>query len=94
MSTDHLSKYTRLIRDFIGQRTTAQQFESAFLGMFKSEDVAFDQPVFEILNDLFTDVDAFCGDPALRNVDDLDEDQLREACKNALDKFGQLGIDS
>ena len=47
---------------------------------------------FDILNYLFGEVDAFCGDPTLRDENDIDEDQLREAAKMSLAKLQQLPI--
>jgi hypothetical protein len=37
-----------------------------------------------VLNDLFFAVDAFCADPALREAEDIDEDQLRARVRAAL----------
>src|SRR2546430_1574450 len=39
---------------------------------------------FRILDRLFADVDAFCGDPSIRSADGLDELELRNRCVEAL----------
>ena len=44
-------------------------------------------PEYEILNNLFAEVDAFCADPALRDENDIDADQLSEAARMALVKL-------
>ena len=36
------------------------------------------------LHALFSDVDAYCGDPALRSHGDLDDDDLVESARNFL----------
>ena len=40
-----------------------------------------------MLSSFFTDIDAYCGDPSLRDEDDLDDDQLLVSAKNALEQL-------
>ena len=87
MSTDVIFRYKTLIEKFLSGSIDANTFEYSYLDMFKKERVILPEPVFEILDRLFADVDAFCSDPALRTDSDLNEQQLREMCLNALHKL-------
>jgi len=77
-------KYAVLIERFVSGEISASEFEVSYLDAFKNEDFGFDQDVYEILNFLFSDVDAYCSDPDLRDNDDLDEEQLLNSAKKAL----------
>ena len=90
MAIDPLQKYVSLIRSFVDGRIDAVSFESRYLEMFKNETVSFDDALFEVLDALFGDVDAFCSDPAMRGGDDLDERQLLAQCQTALAKLMAL----
>lgn len=80
MNTD---KYKKLIDDFIKAKITVDDFESRYLETFLRDSFG-DTPEYDILNELFLDVDAYCGDPTIRREADLDEAQLRQRAQNAL----------
>ena len=79
-----IHKYTSLIERFTSGTIDATRFESEYLRIFKNEVSQLPESVFEILDALFADVDAFCPDPALRDSSDLDENGLRARCQEAL----------
>ena len=89
MSTTAIGAYAKLIREFLGRTIDALTFEQLYLNMFKNEKSVLPPEVFETLDGLFADVDAFCPDAAIRGEDDLDEQQLRESCRKALKKLEQ-----
>jgi hypothetical protein len=72
-----VSKYIDLIERFVSGAIDAPTFESTYLTMFKNESARLPDTAFTVLDQLFGDVDAFCGDPALRGEADLDEEALR-----------------
>ncbi len=86
-----------LIRDFVEHRISADEFESRYLTAFKAGtgDVA-DDDIFETLDGLFADVDAYVADPTLRtDPEDLDEEQLRACAARVLEKLvppGNAGL--
>lgn len=85
MAPQALSKYTELIQAFVVGRIDAGTFEREYVQAFEDETFFFGAPIFPILDGLFADVDAYCADPGLRAaVGGLDEDQLRERCKEVL----------
>ena len=78
-----VSGYINLIAAFVWGNVSALEFEQRYLRMFKEDPRIFPQELYDILNKLFTDVDVFCGDSAIRRIGNLDEDQLRECAKVA-----------
>jgi hypothetical protein len=89
MTDQTLAPYIRLIRQFLGRSIDAAAFERAYLQMFKHQQAELPNHSFKILDKLFADVDAFCPDPELRDLNDLDEVQLREKCLGALNRLGE-----
>ena len=82
-----IEQYILLITQFVTGVISAPQFEQSYLDMFKHESNELPEHVYEVLNGLFSDVDAYCGDPYLRDEDDLDDDQLIECAKAALERL-------
>jgi hypothetical protein len=87
MEPETLEQYTALIRRFLDEAIDAREFESRFLEKFKNETTILPLDVFEVLDELFADVDAFCPDPELCDDDDLNEQQLRAKAAEALAKL-------
>ena len=85
-----LSIYIQMIESFLKNEITATDFERRYLRLFKDDNTNWNQHEYEVLNQLFSDVDAFCADPSLRNSKDLDERQLRNKCEIALNKLSVL----
>ncbi len=84
MRTVALSEYQDLMRAFANGRMGASDFETKYLRLFKEDDSMRPQHVFQILDRLFADVDAFSADPALRGEDGLDAPALRAQVAAAL----------
>jgi len=82
-----IESYMELIRSFLAYDLTACEFEQQYLELFKTDNERRVESVYNILDKLFADVDAFCADPELRDEDDIDEDELRRKCKDALEKL-------
>ena len=76
-----IESYASLLAGFIGGRMNAATFETNYLHKFKNESVQLPQPIFEELDRLFGDVDAYCPDPAIRPADGLDDEQLVASAK-------------
>ena len=90
MTTTNISQYKALIESFVRGKITAKEFEVAFLRMFKNERDPLPEEMFLVLDVLFSDVDAFCSDPGLRDFEDLDEQQLLHRADLALDELNSL----
>ncbi len=87
----NLSNYIALIDSFLAGRISASDFESRYLKLFKEEREIPPKQVYEVLNKLFSDVDAFCDDPSLRNHYSIDERELRECANRAFQTLKTLG---
>lgn len=85
--------YVELIRTFVDRQISADEFEARYLALFKAETGRFaDENVFDVLDSLFADVDAYVADPALRDSpEDLDEEQLHTCAVDALYKLTPKG---
>lgn len=84
--------YLALIDRFIDGSINAAEFEHCYLRAVKSERRILGDPVSPILQGLFEDVDAYVGDPDLRDgPDDLDEEQLHECASRARQALRDLG---
>ena len=89
MTTDKLDPYLHLMKSFVENKIDAKEFEGRYLSMFKSDTNSWTEAEYENLNSLFAEVDAFCADPQLRDENDIDEEQLKEATRMTLMKLSQ-----
>ncbi len=78
-----LRPYLDLIDDFLTGRVSATEFEGRYLQVFKADSARRPDRVFEVLDRLFADVDAFVAEPQLRDEGDLDEEALRDRAEQA-----------
>ncbi len=86
--TETINRYQSLIRPFITGKMTAPEFEDAYLSTFKADATDFPRQVFDILEQLFGDVDEYVADQALREkAGGLDDDQLRQCAQRAFDQL-------
>lgn len=76
--------YTELLAEFIGGKLNAETFEASYLHKFKNELVQLPQPVFEELDRMFGDIDAYSPDPLIRPADGLDDEELVASAKRTL----------
>ena len=93
-------EYKNLMDKFLSGETPAEEFQLAFLERFKNETTLFGADVFELLDRVFSDVDAFCADPKLfakleaeRPGFYLDEQSLRNRVAEASKRLAQLQHD-
>ena len=82
-----LEQYRALMASFLNAKIGAEEFEPRYLALFKKHSEFSSDANFEVLNQVFMDVDAFCPDPELRSEWDLSEEQLLSSVRSA---FNQL----
>jgi Bacterial self-protective colicin-like immunity len=87
-------QYLSLLKRFLANEVSAEEFQAAYLGIFKHENRQLDPSLFSILDTLFGDVDSFVSDPELRaelelqNPDFyLDEAELRHKVLDAYERL-------
>ncbi len=85
-----MERFRELISRFHERQIPAHEFEREYLSRFKACEEQFPEAVFEALNELFLDLDAFCDNPALRDDSDLDEATLRQRVATALSALQSL----
>jgi hypothetical protein len=86
-----MTKYITLLKEFVTQTISANEFESKFLEMFKNETAPISEREFQILDKLFGDVDAYCSEPNLFDPEfEIDEAELRLSAQKALDELREL----
>ena len=81
-----------LIRRFVIGDSSADQFETAYLARFKDDPNQVTGAVFDILDELFADVDDYVSDPALRrNAGGISGDELRARARDAYSRLVEDG---
>jgi len=85
-----LRQYLDLMGEFASRRLSGADFETQYLSLFKQDDTRRAPLVFDVLDRIFGDVDAFSADPALRGEDGLDEAALRSRVAAALRELEAL----
>jgi hypothetical protein len=55
-------EYITLIQAFVNDEITAQQFDNLYTTLFLKDNQRFNQPLFLILDKLFSDVDCYSPD--------------------------------
>jgi Bacterial self-protective colicin-like immunity len=91
--SDVYSDYRILLNRFVEGAISPEEFQSAYLSRFKNEDKILDEPLFDLLDSLFGDVDAFTNDLELLTENPgfyLDEVALREKTAQALKKLAKI----
>jgi hypothetical protein len=80
------AEYGMLLDRFLSGAMTVEEFQVTYLDRFKTEERPLDEPLYQLLDELFGDVDAFGTDPKLfvEHPDFyLDENGLREKVRRA-----------
>jgi len=91
--SDAYADYGDILTRFLEGTISAEEFQRAYLSQFKNEKRHLNEPLFELLDGLFGDVDAFTADPELLAENPrfyLDEAALREKTAQALKRLIQL----
>jgi len=88
--TPALSDYMDLIRRYLNETVSSEEFERVYLQMYKDDPTIRPSAEYDVLNVLFFDIDAFCADPELRSADDLDEASLRIRARHALSRLEKI----
>lgn len=84
-----VEKYEKLIEKFIKSQVSAEFFQATYLEFFKSE-YQLNEHLYEILDELFGDVDCFTTNLQLLADEPnfyLDEDELRRKARLALNRL-------
>jgi hypothetical protein len=88
----NLMGYKALVRAFLDEQIPVEEFEARYLSAFKSETEVMDEPVYRILDTLFSAVDAYWIEcmPGEETAFLISEDQLRREAAKALAELERL----
>jgi hypothetical protein len=89
-TTQKIMEYVEIIDGFLSGAIAATVFERQFLKKFKNETEVLPEPVFALLDALFAEIDAFCGDRELSDGDSIDEEALRAKSAVAVERLRRL----
>jgi hypothetical protein len=79
-----LENYRNLLRGFASGEISADVFETGFLARFKNDPDQVVGDEFDILDELFADVDSYIDDPILRKATGgVSGDELRARARDA-----------
>lgn len=87
-----LVDYGSLLEQFLNGAMSVEEFQTTYLDRFKNEGQVEDL-LFELLDELFGDVDSFTRDPQLLAENPglyLDEAGLREKVRSAVNRLSAL----
>lgn len=79
-----VSPFAGLIEALLHNRMSAVEFETSYLRKFKNDTTNWPQPIYEFLNEVFLDVDAFYPDRTIRGEFVIDEAELRRRVERSL----------
>lgn len=93
-----INTYRRLISQFVNGEISADQFEKDYMSIwrefrdkswreFEDKGIISEDAATDIVDELFTALDCYCGNPDLREECDIDEKELLEIAKSSLKKL-------
>ena len=85
-----LNGYLTLLRDFAAGKLDARLFESTYIHKFKTERVELPENIFNVLDRLFAEADAYCPDSDVKSTDCIGDAQLLAGAKEALAQIDAL----
>jgi Bacterial self-protective colicin-like immunity len=90
---DTVDKYRLLFDRFLSDAISVDEFQTIYLSTFKDEE-HLDERIFELLDQVFADVDSYTHDSGLLNEKPgfhLDEASLRRKIENAASRLSEMG---
>lgn len=85
-----LKDFIGLIYLFVNREISGEQFQEKYLQYFLRENPYEEGSVYEILNDVFWDVEDFVSDSNLLDDGDIDELELRKRCDINLNLLNKI----
>ena len=91
--SDAYTDYAQLLGRFLSSEMSVGAFQKVYLDRFKNETRKLDESLFDLLDGLFGDVDAFTTDSELLAENPafyLDEARLREKVRQVANRLSEL----
>lgn len=87
---EKLREYRELLSRFLLNSMGPTAFQAEFLRRFREDPNLWTGEAYRTLEELFEEVDAYEADPAIRDKDMIDEDQLKRVAAGSLRKITAL----
>ncbi len=81
--------YLSLLSKFKQNEISIGEFESEYLTAFKNDLRDFSEEAFDVLNDMFTELDAYDAEE-LRIIGGIDEKAVREKATLCVDRISEI----
>ena len=85
-----VSCYVQLLALFTSDLMPIGNYEKRYLEMFKAEESIFPEAIYELLNNLFIDIDVYEPDETMRLDHEIGLDELRANARAALKKLQSI----
>jgi hypothetical protein len=87
---ENFQKYISVIEAFIDGKLTAVEFEKEFLELHRNDNHSYAEDAHKVISIMFSDVDSFCSIPEIRDENDIDEQELLNRARKALDDLNEI----
>ncbi|MDA3042458.1 MULTISPECIES: colicin immunity domain-containing protein [unclassified Campylobacter] len=85
------NNFLALMKDFVDSKINADTYQTYFFKLLHKDNEFFDK-YYDIMQNLFYDVEEYCCDAKLRSVREIDEIGLKNNTANALKIITELSI--
>lgn len=82
--------YLALIAAFVNERISADEFEPIYLVLFKNDPGGRPEPIYQVLDTLFGDVDSYDPNPTPDEPSWIGENELRRRARVALHRLREI----
>lgn len=83
-------QFVELIDSFVSEKIDANEFETSYLTYFLKENPWQQGVEYDLLNEIFWDVEDYVEDSDIRDDGELDAEQLRAKCEKKLVELRQI----
>jgi hypothetical protein len=90
MQKDEISQYIDLIQEFVSGRISHKIYSKRYWSLFQNDPRMFPQDIYELLNNLFTDIDVCEEEESLREDYGISREQLLENACATLDTLRRI----
>ncbi|MEX0921895.1 MAG: colicin immunity domain-containing protein [Rhodovibrionaceae bacterium] len=85
-----IKKYIKLLESYTSHNISSLEFETQYLKLFKIEPEGMPEDIYDLLNNLFINVDAYCDNSSIRDEEDLGPHELLDSARETLGKLRSL----
>lgn len=91
-ASDRVDAYLDLLRRFDSRGMSVADFERTYIDTYLADQTIWPEDLYQVLNEVFLDVDAYNPDPESMSEFDIDEESLRRGVRAALIALEDLSM--